>query len=352
MWNNEGIQVEAIETCLLCDSKGLLLYHQMRDWIFNAPGVWSLFRCPKDGLVWLNPRPTVESIAKVYAAYYTHSLAQDQSCVWIFIKNKIFNSVLKAKYGYNSLPGGLGSVLIGKVLSTFVPMAKESSGGMVNWVKGPPQGKLLDVGCGNGNFLSIMQKLGWEVWGVEPDPQAAKIAQELLRDTIIIGTLEPAGFPDNSFDVITAVHVLEHLHQPLGFLQESLRVLKPGGRLIIITPNTNSLGHRLFGKFWKALEVPRHLFLFTPALLGACLEKAGFRIESLHTTARLAWGVWYQSSLIRRNVNTLSQIPRYRRALLRFQGLTFQLAEHLLLKLQSHRGDGIVLTASKPFYPL
>ncbi|MHB8502238.1 MAG: class I SAM-dependent methyltransferase [Candidatus Acidiferrales bacterium] len=258
------------------------------------------------------------------------------------------HKLLKTGYGYDNLPGRAGTRVTGKLLGALLPMAREIAGSSVLWLNAQPKGELLDVGCGNGSFLATMRSLGWNVKGVEPDIRSASIAREEFGLSVTAGTLEDARFPPDSFDCITAHQTIEHMHAPVVFLQESFRILKPGGKLVVTTPSLPSLGHRLFGRCWRGLEPPRHLYLFSPRALGKLVERMRFRVEIIRTTARSAWEIWYASRLIHRD----GKIPEnFREALnmrVRLEGLIFQLFQHLSLRFKSNWGEQIVLMASKP----
>ncbi len=175
---NEEIYVENIETCLLCGAKGVPLYQEMRDRLYGAAGIWSCFRCPEDNHVWLSPRPVIKDIAKVYANYYTHNLANGRRSILVSLKGKVEFTLLRTKFGYDSLSVEKSSRLRKGIIG-LLPMAEEIAGLSIMWLNAYPSGKLLDVGCGNGNFLTLMLRLGWDVSGVEPDAKAAMIAKEL-----------------------------------------------------------------------------------------------------------------------------------------------------------------------------
>lgn len=345
---NEGIQVEEVETCLLCRAQGVPRYGELRDRLFGAAGIWSILSCPNCGLSWLSPRPAPSDIGKAYQTYYTHNLADDRRSLLASLKSKVEQTLLKAGFGYDNLPGGTGTRLAGRLLGALLPMATEIAGSSVMWLDAKPQGKLLDVGCGNASFLARMQKLGWDVVGVEPDAKSARVAREQLRMPVAVGTLGVGKFSDDSFDAITAHHVIEHMHDPVEFLRESWRILKPGGGLVVTTPNIESFGHRLFRGSWRGLEVPRHLYLFSLPSLGTCIRQLGYRIEMQRTSARSAWEIWYTSRLLRRDGGIPNYFPRPLNQRLRLEGLVFQLLQHLLLCWNRNIGEQIVLMASKP----
>jgi 2-polyprenyl-3-methyl-5-hydroxy-6-metoxy-1,4-benzoquinol methylase len=160
--------------------------------------------------------------------------------------------------------------MLGKILG---PVLSSRFEGLPAYVAG---GKLLDVGCGNGNYLYSLRELGWETYGVEIDEQACHYAREVLGLTVSQGSLAEARFPDAFFDVITLRHVLEHLPDPGRTLATVYRLLREGGSILIEAPNIESLQARFFKARWFHLDIPRHLYHFAPATLQALLQKAGF----------------------------------------------------------------------------
>ncbi|HEV2386519.1 MAG TPA: class I SAM-dependent methyltransferase [Candidatus Acidoferrales bacterium] len=159
-------------------------------------------------------------------------------------------------------------------------------------MRGESRGKLLDVGCGVGLFLSHMRELGWQVIGVEADPKTARIAQQEFGLRAIPGSLEEAHLADESVDVVTMSHVIEHVRQPETVLKEAWRVLKPRGRIVVVTPNVESLGHRAFGACWQHLSPPYHLQLFSAASLLSIAGRAGFAPLAVRTSSRSAGQTW------------------------------------------------------------
>jgi predicted SAM-dependent methyltransferase len=119
--------------------------------------------------------------------------------------------------------------------------------------------------------------------------------------TFHLGSLGDRRFPDEEFDAVTMSHSLEHVHDPVAWLREARRIIKPDGQLTIATPNARSLLHRKFGADWFALEPPRHLHIFNRLALGAALRQAGFERFVIFTSIRDVNGAWHGSRSIRRS---------------------------------------------------
>jgi 2-polyprenyl-3-methyl-5-hydroxy-6-metoxy-1,4-benzoquinol methylase len=143
-------------------------------------------------------------------------------------------------------------------------------------------GAILDLGCSAGSFLSELGP-GWELNGIEMSPVPAAMAQRLCGANIFVGDILDAQFAPGSFDVITCFHVFEHLYQPKLVLEKVSQWLKPGGIFYVMVPNIDSAGARIFRSYWYALELPRHLFHFSPRSLGYLAQSAGLEVASLTT---------------------------------------------------------------------
>jgi 2-polyprenyl-3-methyl-5-hydroxy-6-metoxy-1,4-benzoquinol methylase len=162
-----------------------------------------------------------------------------------------------------------------------------------------PGARLLEVGCGSGHFLARMKSKGWEVFGVDMDSRSVEVAKSSYGIDVFRGQLQDARLMDRSFDAIVMKHSIEHISDPKSLLVESLRVLSPGGWMGIITPNVKSLAHRLFAEHWFALEIPRHLYLFSPAVLSECVRASGFEVITTYTQANMARDIYEASVRIR-----------------------------------------------------
>jgi len=158
----------------------------------------------------------------------------------------------------------------------FFPYRRLEWNRMLRHLALPNKGaKLLDIGCGNGAFLRSASLLGWDAQGMDPDPKAVAAAHK-RGFTVNHGGLPRTGLQDRKFDAVTLSHVIEHVHDPVGALREVHRILKPGGKVWMATPNMDSTSHRLFQCQWRGLEPPRHLVIFNASSLKLACERGGF----------------------------------------------------------------------------
>jgi 2-polyprenyl-3-methyl-5-hydroxy-6-metoxy-1,4-benzoquinol methylase len=283
----EFIRSRACPACYVCGCHGEPLYENLQDRLFGAAGLWNLKSCsnPRCGLVWLDPMPREEDIGKAYEGYVTHSDPVG-ALIRPTLPRRLIRAVKKRylsfAYGYTN--GGTG--FYHKVPGLFAYLAPFRRAGLnftVMYLPALPGGRLLDVGCGSGTMLKSMGELGWQVEGVDFDPGAVENCKSKGLK-VNLGKLEDVHYAENTFDAIMMSHMIEHVHSPLGLLAECRRILKPGGRLSIATPNINSLGRRMFRSSWFPLDPPRHLHLFTVEALKTLLRKAGFRRMKVFTS--------------------------------------------------------------------
>lgn len=272
-WPESGL--EFIEKCHVCESvESEKVYEGLEDNIFFcAPGKWALFKCNDCGAVYLNPRPNKETIGLAYKNYFTHSLRDTNKFNLInSIRRVIGNGYRNKKYGTNERPALSLGYWLAKVLPT---KRAELDAKMRHLPPALPGDHLLDVGCGNGDFLVRAKDCGWEVVGVEPDAIAAQVARGRGID-VYEGGIEAASGMEEMFKGITLSHVIEHVHDPEKLLKDCYKLLKHDGWIWVETPNVNSLGFRRYGRDWGALDPPRHLVLFNRELLQRMLKKVGF----------------------------------------------------------------------------
>ncbi len=149
-------------------------------------------------------------------------------------------------------------------------------------------GQLLDLGCSSGGFLSTMRGPDWKLYGIEMEAATAEKARTATGADVFVGDVLDAPFAPGSFDVITCFDVLEHVYNPPRFLAKVKEWLKPGGIYHIMIPNINSWEAKLFGTYWFGLELPRHLFHFSPQSLRRVLNDLNF--EEVHlATPRVSY---------------------------------------------------------------
>jgi 2-polyprenyl-3-methyl-5-hydroxy-6-metoxy-1,4-benzoquinol methylase len=155
------------------------------------------------------------------------------------------------------------------------------------------KGRLLDYGAGSGAFLQRLYKDGWsDLWGYDPDP-----IPFVCTPGIVNRIWEDELFPvsnrlKNSFDYVLSCHSLEHIPNPIQVMKTWYQLLKPGGTLIVSTPNTSSLNFWVFKRYWYFLTAPLHYVLFSPSTLKYALKNTGFSIISveLHSDSQCLWG--------------------------------------------------------------
>jgi SAM-dependent methyltransferase len=144
-------------------------------------------------------------------------------------------------------------------------------------------GRLLEIGCSTGEMIAAA-RFSFQASGVEADRKAGLIARSRGLDCFN-GTLSDAHFPDHHFDVVALYHVIEHYHSPRAELVEMHRILKPGGWLVIETPNIATLWYRLLNERWRQF-IPDHLFFFTPKTISRLCEENGFTVRELNKVGK------------------------------------------------------------------
>ncbi|GLI39398.1 methyltransferase domain-containing protein [Geobacter hydrogenophilus] len=342
-----GIRTEPKPDCILCGQHGDVLYVDLRDRLFGVPGEWALKKCPNAGcgLVWLDPAPLKEDLWKAYATYYTH---QDTVIVAENIIKRGYRFVrdcyLSLAYGYFGGQVPSRYKLLG-FLMYFFPGRRADVDFSVMYLPAKPRGRLLEIGCGNGQMLNFMGALGWEIEGIDFDPAAVENARHKgLR--VALGSLEEQRYRDREFDAIIMSHVIEHVADPKCLLVECHRILKPGGVLSMVTPNMESMGSRIYKRSWLHLDPPRHLALFNCRALQALAHSAGFSSITARTTIRDAHALfWGSHSIKKRGDFVMGTQPGLCTKTLM---LSLRLAEGALLKVFPRKGEEISLLGIKP----
>jgi 2-polyprenyl-3-methyl-5-hydroxy-6-metoxy-1,4-benzoquinol methylase len=154
-------------------------------------------------------------------------------------------------------------------------------------------GHILDIGAGTGHFLKIMQDKNWEITGIEVSEKAREFASTHFGITLFPGN-QRRLLPTANFDVITLWHVLEHLHNPGTYWEDFVKMIKPGGTLIIALPNPVSFDAGFYKQYWAAWDVPRHLWHFNTEHIVRQAENHGFHLRRIR---RLPFDAFYVSIL-------------------------------------------------------
>ena len=253
---------EVLLTCPVCGSSDLQDKLQVQDRSVSQE-TFTIAQCAACGLQFTNPRPDAASIGKYYesAAYVSH----------------------------NSGAGGLVNRLY-RLVRYFTMRRKVA---LITKLNGGRAGRLLDYGCGTGHFLARAQAAGWQVTGLEPNAGARQAATSRVGQPILEAS-ELATLPPASFDTVTLWHVLEHVHALQETVGQLVRVLKPGGQLLIAVPNPDSLDAQHYREYWAAYDVPRHLYHFVPATMRRLLAGHGLRVTQ---TLPLPLDAYYVSML-------------------------------------------------------
>ncbi len=244
------------------------------DVLYNdLPGKFSIVKCQKCNLVFTNPRPTRESMNFFYPEDGTGYLKRNRPQKKKGISAKIYRAVLREYFGY--FPREKNNFLT-KITLFPVFVLKNNflrTEGVVNFIE---EGRLLDVGCSSGVFLSEMKSLGWRAKGIEPSEKASRHAKEKLSLDVACSDIDSYQAKEK-FDVITMRMVLEHVYSPSKILKKVNSMLKDGGTLVLIVPDFSGFESWLYGKYAYTLQVPNHLFHFTPKTIRKYLRKAGFK---------------------------------------------------------------------------
>lgn len=261
---NNQMRTQAALNCYLCGSKGILLYRDLKDRLFDVPGAWSLKRCSnlECGLIWLDPLPIEEDIDKAYRTYYTHIREKNKrSFIWNLL-NRTYQLFLCA-----------------------TPIYWERKRLNLMYLDKVSPGRLLEIGCGDGKRLAEFQAKGWKVEGQDIDPKATVFCWNDDDFKVHLGAIEQLAFLESQFDAVIMNHVIEHVHDPTTLLKNCRHLLKPRGVLVVVTPNIDSYGHTKFQAYWRGLEPPRHIHLFNCRTLLQVAKKAGFDQYDSWTTA-------------------------------------------------------------------
>jgi len=252
------MQTESID-CPICGSSSLQPFLTARDIYLFGPGEFDLVRCASCSLVFVNPRPTPEGMAVHYPEHYWAPPPPEDAKPYLDTGMRRALRLLQDEY---------------------------------------PGGRVLDVGCGVGRMAALMRQKGLDAFGLDPYEHACRTARETYGIEAICAPLQQSGLPEQSVDAVTLFDVLEHVHDPVGDLREVLRILRPGGAVIVKAPNMAALQAGLFRHLWYCLDVPRHLLHFSPTSLAKALQAAGFADVRCSAVPDAAGALMFEASVL------------------------------------------------------
>ena len=232
--------------CCICDTSNYTR-------LYNAPvqsyqrGIFDIddfpiVKCNQCGLIYVNPRVSIEANNK----YYEFLLDSDHE----FLDNHFFET-----YSVHN-----------KQIDRYIRVIKKTK----------PCGRLLDVGCGNGYFLTHARESGFQVEAQDISPLFIDYCRENLDLTVYSGELDSLNLDASSYDVITMFDVLEHVYFPSKLLSECHRLLKPNGILVITTHDIGNFLAKLYGVKWRMIYPVGHVYYFTRKTLSLLVGKEGF----------------------------------------------------------------------------
>ncbi len=233
------------ECCPICGHGGAEPWLRAPDRFHGRKEAYALLRCLSCSLVWLKSPPVASEMGQHYGDDYDRAITGKGHDLRFWTARR--DTILRYKSG----------------------------------------GSLLDLGCSSGGFLAAMKGPSWKLFGIEMSQKVAREAEAKSGAQVFVGDILDAPFPPSSFDAITCFHVFEHVCNPRVVLAKINEWLKPGGIFYTEMPNIDSAGARIFGSYWYALELPRHLFHFSPASLRTLGRSSGLREVSITTQRHL-----------------------------------------------------------------
>ena len=316
-------------TCLLCGSSALVFYDNLKDNLFGVPGSWGIVRCKsqKCGFAWLVPEPDKSQIQSFYVNYYTHEKGNNKKIELKNVFEKIFYRIAKILY---SLFRRLLLINLERKNLEYMFLRKR-------------KGKVLEIGCGNGERLYKLKNAGFYVEGIEIDEKAMSVAKDKYNLRIHKGDVRELNIPSNSFDFIIMNHVLEHVFEPVKFLKECKRIIKKGGQIIITTPNFDSFSHKYFNIHWRGLEPPRHLYLYNTKSIDILCKRAGISKYKIWTSTGKTEFIVRDSIVLKKKEKNLDRFSLKDIIQIWYLQIKFR----LLNLFKKDMGDEIVLIAEK-----
>ena len=263
----------ALKNCPWCSQNNLQKELDLKDYFLTFEE-FQILKCDSCGLLFTNPKPTQDCIGAYYLSenYLSHQDTKKSFTATLF--NAVKKRNTKSKY----------EVAVGN----------------------KSEGRHLDIGCGVVDFLFYTQEKGWDVSGIEVADSARKIAEEKIGKRILLPN-QISEFEDQSFDLITMWHVLEHVDDLHSQVENLYRLLKPNGRLVIALPNFKSWDAQHYKNYWAAYDVPRHLYHFDRETITSIISTDSIRLEKV---APMKWDAFYVSLLSEQHKKSKFAYPK------------------------------------------
>jgi SAM-dependent methyltransferase len=250
---SEALQMERVRCCI-CETDDAVPLGNGEDFEYrSSPDTFTAVRCRRCDLVYLNPRPALAELGRIYPPHY-HA------------------------YQFTAANFGLA----------YRVRSRLEARRLLSYAKGLPQGaRILDIGCGDGFHLDLLRRFGdpsWQLVGVDISEQAVTAARQRGL-TVYQGRAGEASLPAASFDLILLIATIEHVDDPAGVIEAAARLLTPQGRAVIVTDNTDTYDFRLARRrHWGGYHFPRHWNLFNRRSMNELASRAGMRVVHIETS--------------------------------------------------------------------
>lgn len=278
--------------CDICgsrDSKAILTFPTHR-----------IVSCRNCGLYYINPQPGPEELTKLYGSDYHYAY---------FLKNEK-KIRARAKYRIKRI---------------------------THYIK---KGRIFDIGCMYGFFLDELQKIGWEVKGMEIAEKPTDYARQKLGLSVRKGNVEDSNLPVNSFDVVSCWHLLEHTRSPRLVLTKINRLLKPKGFIFLTLPNARALVAKIKPSSWPWFRAPEHLYHFNPRTIHRILVQTGYQVREITSHRGDADSLFsFLIQILKFNVSSTEQVVKYYRKYRKLQSIKKAIEKALTI-------------IGLPFYPI
>lgn len=260
-------------SCPICNSiSSQIFLRGCKNNYTNTDDYFDIVECNSCSMKYISPAPTIECLNKFY----------NEECGYYLPSHDSVDKVLEHMFGVNAKNEikGIASTAAGKF------QVKCSN----NWLESnhycfpddSTNNKLLEIGCSWGQYLKIMEYMGWDVCGFDFSKNCVDFGRdELMLDNIFATDLESHDLGESLYDMVNATMVLEHLYQPRGTIVKLHKALKTRGKLYISVPNIDGIDVKIYGKYAYILHPPFHLNHFTPSTLSLLLNEVGFDVHKI-----------------------------------------------------------------------